>query len=920
MTSVPGALGGVLIGRNKAQSSHENRLGRGRLRGDPFLMSRPHVYLIKLLGLIVPRKLRSGWRQEWEAELQHREVLLAEWDRLNFRTKLYLFRCSLGAFSDALWLQQFRLEDEMLQDLRYGVRMLLKNKGFAAVAVLSLALGTGANTAIFSIVNAGFLRPLPISEPEQLVALNNVADNRPFPTFSYPNYKDFRDRCDAFSDLIAYRFTSLSLSHDGQNDRLWGYEVSGNYFEALGIQAAIGRLISVDDDRIKGASPVSVISFKCWRQRFGGTSEVVGKNVIVNGRGYTIIGVAPPDFFGTEVVSSPEMWFPMSMQAQIETGNDWLDDREAENVFVQGRLKPGIGSARAQASLNDVAEQLEREHPTINEGKRVTLSPPGMIGVALRGPVLGFAGLLMLVVGLVMLLACTNLSNLLLARATERRREIAVRLALGATRFRLVRQLLTESVLLAFGGGALGLLFAVWLVGLVAKFKPPINVPLSFNVQIDFRVFLFTILVSLATGVLFGLLPALQATKADVAPALKLEVSSTGRRRSYLKSGLIVLQVTLSLVLLVAGGLMLRALRQAQSVELGFTPQRAVEVSFDLRLQGYERSRYAQFQKRLLDRVRSLPGVEAAGIADIVPVDLHFSRDSVFVEGRLPDRPSNTPRAFFNRITPGYFSAMNTRIVAGRDFNEHDEKQSLPVAIVNESFARRFWPGDEAIGKRFSLGSPGSPKVEIVGVVQDGKYAGLNEDGKPYVCRPLWQAEAGSSNVIVRGGDDVQRLIGAVTREVLELDPHLPISSDTMTGRMDLPLLPVRIAASLLGGFGVLALALAAIGLYGVMSYAVTRRTHEIGIRMALGAQRRDVLRLVMGHGLLLTIIGMLIGLGAASTLTRLMKSLLFGVSATDTATFLVTALVLGFVAVLASYLPARRATRVDPIVALHYE
>jgi predicted permease len=846
--------------------------------------------------------------------------LLSNWDRLNLRTRIELLRCSIGAFWDAIWFQQFRWEDEMIQDLRYAMRMLLKHKGFAFVAVLSLALGTGANTAIFSVVNTAFLRPLPVANPDRLLALNNVHKNHPFPSFSYPNYVDFRDRTRAFSDLIGYRFSSLSLSHDGINERLWGYLVTGNYFDALGVQPAAGRLISMEDDRARGVSPVTVVSYKCWQQRFGGASDIVGKNVIVNGRSYTIIGVAPSGFFGTEVVASPEMWFPISMQAQIEPGTDWLDRRDADNVFVQGRLEQGVSTARAEAELNDIALQLEREYPTINEESRVSVSPPGLIGEAMRGPVIGFAAVLMLVVGLVMLLACTNLSNLLLARATERRREIAVRLAMGATRFRLVRQLLTESVLVALAGGLFGLLLAFWLVGLVTRFKLPENIPITFDIRIDYRVFLFTAFVSFFTGLLFGLLPAIQATRTDVAPALKLEVSSAGHRRSWLKSGLIVLQVALSLVLLVAGGLMLRALRETQRIELGFNPQNAVEVSFDLRLQGYDRSRFSEFQTRLLDRVRALPGVTSAGVADSVPIDLHFSRGSVFVEGNVVERSATAPRSYYNRISPGYLSAMGTRLIAGRDFNEHDDKQSSRVAIVNEAFARTFWPGEDAIGKRFSPGRPDSPRVQIVGVTKDGKYAALYEEPKPYYCLPISQSESGSTNVIVRGSGDGQQLIAAVSREVLELDPNLPISSDTITGRMDLPLLPARIGASMLGGFGLLALALAAIGLYGVMSYAVVRRTHEIGVRMALGARRGDVLKLAMGQGVLLTGIGMIIGLGAAWPVTKLLRNLLFGLDTTDPSTFLLSFALLGIVAILACYFPARRATRVDPMVALRYE
>ena len=889
---------------------------------DPFRQrgSCPYLSLIRIIGVIVPRRLRAEWKQEWEAELRHREALLANWAKLNWRTKLNLLWRSLGAFWDALWLQQLRWEDEMFQDLRFGLRMLIKKPGFTVVAVLSLALGTGANTAIFSLVNTVMLRPLPIEKPQQLVALNNTAEGHAFATFSYPNYKDFRDRNEVFSGLIAYRFQPLSLSHEGINERVWGFEVSGNYFEVLGVGAALGRVISSEDDLTPGGHPVAVMSYKCWQQRFGADQSIIGKEVIVNGRSYMIIGVAPQGFYGTEVVSAPDLWFPVAMQAQLEIGNSWLNDRRVEGVFVQGRLKPEVTTARAQTALNAIALQLEREYPDINEDKRVALSPPGLFGLAFRGPALGFAGLLMAIVGIVLLLACINLANLLLARAAERRREIAVRLALGASRFRLVRQLLTESLLLALAGGGLGLLPALWLLNLAMAFKVPINIPGAIDLRLDYRVFIFTVLLSIATGVLFGLLPALQATKTDLVPALKDEGSFGGGRRSWLKSTLMVSQMALSLVLLVGGGLMLRALERAQTIDLGFDPQHAVEVAFDLRLQGYESGQAKEFQKRLLERVRALPGAQATGMADMVPVDLHFSRTGVFIEGQAVARTTNAPTAMVNRVSPGYFQAMSTRLLQGRDFTEQDDEKAARVAIINETFARRFFPGEDPMGKRFSMGSPEATKTQVIGVVQDGKYAGLNEDPKPFVSRPLWQSSVGPTSVIVRTEDDPQRLIAAVRREVQEMDSHIPMSGATLVEKLSLPKLPARIAASILGSFGLLALALAAIGIYGVISYAVSTRTHEIGIRMALGAQKADVLKLVMANGMALTLTGVALGLAAALVLTRLMKSLLFGVSATDPMTFTVASLLLAVVALVACYLPARRATRVDPMDALRHE
>jgi predicted permease len=807
------------------------------------------------------------------------------------------------------------------QDLRYGVRMLTKRPGFTLIAILTLALGIGANTAIFSLVNTALLRPLPIAAPERLVALNNVAEHRLFATFSYPNYRDLRDRADVFEELLAYRFAPLSVSHDGVNERLWGYVVSGNYFAALGVRAALGRVITPEDDRHAGGHPVAVVSYRGWQTRFGGARDIVGREIIVNGRAFTIIGVAPSGFDGTEVIAAPELWFPMAMQAQIEVGNDWLEKRNVENIFVQGRLKPGVSLAQAQAALTALAQQLEREYPRDNEGKQIQIAPVGFMGGMMRGPALGFMGLLMGVVGLALLLACANLTNLLLARATERRREIAVRLALGASRLRIIRQLLTESLLLAGSGGLLGLFLASWLTDAAVRLKPPVDVPLLLELHIDYRVLLFTGVVAVLTGVLFGLLPAVQATGADLTPALKDEAFLGGYRRSWWKNGLLVAQVALSLALLIGGGLMLRALQRAQTLELGFKPQQAIELNFDLRLQGYDQARGQEFQKRLLERVRALPGVQAAGIADLVPVDLHFGSSPVFIEGQLPERDARAPRALANRVTPGYFGAMGTRLLEGREFTEQDNQNAPGVVIVNQAFARRFWPAENPLGKRFRLGASQAPPVEIIGIAEDGKYASLSEEGRAFVFRPLWQSYTGSSSLIVRATGEPQRLLATVRSELQQMDPHLPLSTArTMEEHLSLPLLPARVAAGVLGGFGLLALLLAAIGLYGVMSYLVAGRTREIGIRMALGAGRGAVLRMVLQQGLTLALLGAVLGLLASLALTRLMKSVLFGVSATDPLTFAAIALLLIGVAFIACYLPARRATQVDPIIALRHE
>ena len=808
-----------------------------------------------------------------------------------------------------------------LQDLRYGSRMLLKRPGLSSIAIITLALGIGANTAIFSLVNTVLLRPLPIDRPEQLVSLNSDSPGSNVPTLSYPNYRDFRDRNDVLAGLLCYRFSPISLSNNGVNERMWAYLVSGNYFDVLGVKPALGRFFTEQDDKAPGAHPVAVITYNCWQKRFAGATDVVGKNVIVNGRSFTIIGVAGQGFHGSEISYVPEMWFPMMMLGQIEPGSDYLEDRDSANLFVQGRLNPGVTTQQAETQLKTIAAELAREYPNENENKTIMLSPPGLFGAFMRGPIVGFAEVLMAVVGLVLLLACTNLANLLLARATERRKEIAIRLAIGAGRGRLLRQLLTESVLLAACGGVLGLGLAYWVVNAMMAFKPPMDIPLSTQLHIDYRVLLFTAAVSLLTGVVFGLLPALQATNPDLVPALKDETSIGGYRRSWLRNGLVVFQVSLSLLLLICAGLVLRGLQRAQFLSPGFVAQHAIEMSFDLNLQGYDGARSKQFKRNLLERVRTVPGVSYAGLSNFVPLSLNINNNNVFVEGAPQERGANIPSTMTSAASPGFVPALGVDLLEGRDFTDEDGDTRPRAAVVNEAFARRFWPGQSALGKRFSFQGVTGPWIEVIGVMRDGKYFSLGEDPSPFIYVNLRPTDGSYLTLMVRTSSEPQAVIGALRSEFHELDSNLPVYSvRTMTEHMALPLFPARVAATLLGSLGVLALILAAIGIFGVMSYAVSQRTREIGIRMALGADAARILRLVIGQGLKLILFGLAIGLLAAFAGTRLMSSLLYGVSATDTVTFGVIALLLTGVALLACYLPARRATRVDPMIALRCE
>jgi predicted permease len=815
--------------------------------------------------------------------------------------------------------------ETFFQDLRYGARMLIKNPGFSLIALLSLALGIGANTAIFSLVNTVLLRPLPVVEPQQLQALNVEGKNASMAAFSYPYYVDFRDRNDVLSGIYVSRVAPMGLSHNGQNERVWGYEVSGNYFQLLGVEAVKGRMFTPDEDRVPLANPLAVISHGSWQRRFGKDPDIVGKDVAINGHNFTIIGVAPEGFIGTELIYTPEIWVPMSMQEWIEPGNKWLDRRGTQNIFATGRLKPGIRPEQAEASLNLLAQQLGQEYPNDNEGLTIKLTPPGFILPSIRNAVLGFSAVLLGTVLLVLLIACTNLASLMLARATKRRKEVAIRLSLGASRAQLVRQLLTESLLLSLLGGGIGLLLAIWIVDLVMAFKPPLDVPINLDLKMDWRVLAFSAFVSILTSILFGLLPALQSTKHDVVAAIKDEAGIGGYRRSRLRNALVVVQIALSLVLLIAAGLVLRSLQHLQTMNPGFTTENGLIMTFDLGLHGYDEVRGKQFQKQLIERVNALPGVRSSSLTDLMPLSVNYNSNAVYVEGQPPVRGAEVPNSMNASVSADYFTTMEIPLLTGRGFLERDDENAPKVAVINEAFMRRLMPDvatvEDAVGKRFSFRGPEGPFVQIVGVARDGKYWSIGEAPTTFVWVPLRQSYNASTSLVVRTTVEPTTLIQAIRREFQSLDETLPISgTKSLTEHMGFSLFPARVAATLLGSFGLIALLLAAIGIYGVMAYSVAQRTREIGIRMALGAQTSTVLRMILKQGFGLALIGLCIGLVAALGLSQLMSSVLYGVSATDIFTFLAVPSLLSGVALLACFVPARRAAKTDPMIALRYE
>ncbi len=813
--------------------------------------------------------------------------------------------------------------ETLFQDLRFGARRLIKTPGFTIIAILSLALGIGANTAIFSLVNLILFRPLPIANPEQVVSVSPIGKDGALAAFSYPNYLDFRDRNEVLSGLLAYRFVGLSLSRSGNNEKVWGYLVSGNYFDVLGVKPALGRTFLPEEDKTRLSHPVAVISHSLWQTRFGGDPSVVDSDILLNGKKFKVIGVAPAGFKGTEVIYTPEIFVPFAMQKWIEPESDYLDRRDANNLFAVGRLKPGVATKQAEASLNILAAQLAKDFPNENEGLMIQVIPPGFVLPQIRNSMLGVSAALMGLVALVLLIACTNLANLLLARAAERSKEIAIRLSIGASRARIIRQLLTESVMLAVAGGLIGVMLAGWIIDSIMALKPPIEIPITLELSVDWRVLIFSMIVSVITGVLFGLVPALQATKTDLTSALKDVASQSGVRRSWLRNSLVVAQVAVSLLLLIAAGLTLRALQQLRAMNPGFNPENALMMSFDLSLQGYQTDAGMQLRKQLLNRVESLPGVQSVSITDFMPLSMNYNSNEVLIEGRPQERGVNAPQAMTADVGLKYFETIGTPLMAGRDLTEQDQEGKTRSAVVNETFARKFFPGanpnENALGKRFRT-SPERDFWQIAGVAKDGKYWTLGEEPRPFMWFPIGDQLA-FNTLIVRTTARPESVIGAIRGEFRNLDPNLPVTDvKTLTEHMSLSLFPARAFAALLSAFGLLALTLAAIGIFGVMSYAVSQRTREIGIRMALGAGAKEIFKLVVGQGLALTLIGAGAGLTLALIGTRFLSSLLHNVSTVDPLTFAGVTLLLTAVAFLACYFPARKAMKTDPIVALRYE
>jgi macrolide transport system ATP-binding/permease protein len=816
----------------------------------------------------------------------------------------------------------------VLQDLRYAVRVFLKSTGFTAAAVLAIAIGIGANTTVFSFINALLLRPIVgVSDPARLVEVyTSDFSSGLYGSSSYPDYRDFRDQTDAFAGLAAFQETvaSFTVAGDDVPERSGGVYVTGNYFDVLGVKPAAGRLFKPQDDERAGAHPLVVISHDFWRRRFDADAAVVGSSVNLDSRPYTVIGVAAQSYLGMRLGERvPDFWVPM---AQMPEGD--LRERGSRGLDIVGRLKEGATPESAQSQLRSVAARLAAAYPDTNRGtlehpndaRPITVAPAALVSPRGRKNLRTLSGLLLAVVGLVLLIACANVANLLLARASTRRREIAIRLALGASRARLVRQLITESIVLSLAGGAVGLVISLWTADLLPGFFPAEETALL-DLSVDSRVLLFTLGVSLVTGFIFGLAPAIHSSRPDLVTALKDDSSGAlaGLRRFGLRNALVIAQIALSLVLLVGAGLFLRSLRNAVNFDPGFDANNLLLASLETRGHELTKEQGAQLYDQLQEGVSRLPGVRAVSFTRVTPISGGGQRRGTIIEGYQP-RPKEDTEINTNVVGLNFFRTIGIPVVAGRDFDARDTAKSQPVVMVNEEFARRYYNGQSAVGRRLRTDSEG-PFAEIVGVARDAKYRDLREQPLPFIYIPLGQEYQGGMTLLVRTEGDPLSVAPGVRSVMQQLNKNLPLYNvKTMQSHVRSALAVDRMIAVLLGVFGGAALLLAGVGVYGVMSYAVAQRTREIGIRMALGASPRDVLRLVVGQGMTLILVGGAIGLALAFALSRVVSGLLFNLSATDPLTFAGVTLLLGCAALLACYLPARRAAKVDPMIALRHE
>ena len=824
--------------------------------------------------------------------------------------------------------------EALIRDLRHGLRSLRRSPAFTLVAVATLTLGIGVNATIFSMVNAVLLRPLPVEHPEELVDVyGHTATSASHDTNSYPDFLDFRAQTETLSGMFAYTNFFANLSIEGSSELVVGEIVSQDFFSVAGVRPILGRALTPSDFESVGGSPVAVLGHGFWTSRFGADPGVLGRTFRMNGIVYTVVGVAPPDFGGMFPAVASQMWIPLTMVEEIEPlGNTWtagsstgetrLDRRNTRFLWVKGRRKAGVEMPAVRAELEGIAARLSAEYPETNDLTRLTVLNTNDVAINPDfDKTIAPAGMVLMgAVALVLLVACANLANMLLARATSRRREIAVRVALGAGRGRMIRQMLAESLLIALAGGALALLLSIWLAGVLSGIQPPLPIEIGLDLTPDWRVMAFTMSVAAVTSVLFGIVPAVRASRPNLVPALKGSGDGqTGARRSIdLRDALVVVQVAVSVVLLVAGSLMVRSLGAAARVDFGYDVSRTAYLGLAMEMNGYDAQRSGVFYTDGVQRLAALPGVEAVGLTSRIPLSVNNNGYGLFIDGH---QSSSTDRPYYvdgASVDEGYFDALGLRIVQGRGILPDDRDERRRVAVVTEAMAARYWPGEDALGREFRTTWDGAPH-RIVGIVEDHRVDTPGETPKPYIHVPL-PRESMYANFVVRTATPSAAMVPNLEAELRALDPELVfLETGTFQGLADVRLFPIRAGAWLIGVFGLLALVLAAVGLYGVMGYAVSRRVREIGIRKALGADTSVVVATILRRGMVTVAVGFVVGAVLAGLAGQALSSVLF-VGVFDLPSFVAAFMVLAAAATLANVIPALRAARVDPAVPLRSE
>ncbi len=818
--------------------------------------------------------------------------------------------------------------ETLLQDIRYGIRMLAKNPGFMIVAIITLALGIGVNTAIFSMVDAFLLRPLPVADPAQITVLAYQQQHgRMQPQFSVADYRDIRNQMSGvFSDVFAYQFGMDGLSVDGKADRIMTNYVTGNFFSALGIKPVLGRFILPSEGDVPGADPVMVLSYSYWQTHFGGDPKIVGRKVTVDGHPVTIIGVAPKGFVGVYPIISAQGYLPLGMLPIEGVPGDFMTNRQIRSLPVLARLRPAATLAQAQAALAVLSQRLSQDHPDADKDLNVQAFPElrARPNPDPNNTVLAVGGLFLGLAAMVLLLACVNVANILLVRATVREREMAIRAALGAARIRLIRQLLTESIVLALLGGVAGILLGFWGSAALASVNIQTDLPINFDFGFDWRVFAYATAAALVTGIVVGIVPAIRASRGNLSAILHEGGRGVVGGKNRLRTTLVVAQVASSLMLLIIAGLFTRSLSEAQRTNLGFDPSRVLNVGMDPNEIGYNQAQTLDFYKNLLARVRTLPGVVSASVAGATPMGYYNNGDSLLIEGYQPPPGQPAPSSLYATISGDYFRTMGISMLRGRSFTEADDQNAQYVAIISDEMAKKFWPNTDPIGHQFKMATDDKHSIFVVGVAADARFQGVTGQINPTFYIPFAQHQVGNSLQFLqlRTAGATETMIPEIERVIESLAPQLPLFDvQTMNQALNTlnGMLFYKIGAVLAAVLGGLGLVLAIVGVYGVVSYAASQKTHEIGVRMALGAQPWDILKMIFREGFLIVAIGLVVGIAGALAVGRVVASFLT-VSARDPITFVVVTGVLTLVALAACFVPARRAMRVDPMVALRYE